>query len=134
MSIEKVKWSHKQNMIKEIGDKNNKIYNTGIEAKRENWSKFAKFIENQFNHGGDKYSLPDQPDKEMTDLLCEMSPGKTGIDWILQTISKYCGRYINFSREKDLFKIATFAYIAWLKKGYHLKDEHDEDTEKEKED
>jgi len=27
-------------------------------------------------------------------------------------------------------KIATFSYIAWLKKGYHLAEEHDEDTDK----
>lgn len=137
MPIKDAEWSHKQTKkdrekFLELIDK--QTLSTGIKVKRENWQKFAKFIENQFNHGGDKYSLPDQPDKEMTDLLCEMSPGKTGIDWIMQTIAKYCGRYINFEREKDLFKIATFAYIAWLKKGYHLKEEHDEDTNKEKED
>lgn len=108
----------------------NKIYHSNVKVKKENWEKFAKFIENQFNHGGDKYALPGQLDKEATDLLCEMSPGKTGIDWIFQMIVKYCTRYINFEREKDLFKIATFAYIAWIKKGYHLQDEHDEDTKK----
>jgi len=105
-----------------------KIYNTGLGIKNDNFYKFAKLIENQFNHGGDKYSLDFNPDKEFTDLICEIAPGHTGIDWIIQTIVKYCGRFLNFQREKDLLKIATYSYIAWLKKGYHLKNEHDEDT------
>lgn len=107
------------------------IYNTGIETKRENFQKFADLISNQFNHGGDKYALAGQPDKEFTDLICEISPGKTGIDWVLQTMMKYIGRFLNFQREKDLLKIATFCYIAWLKMGCHLKVEHDEDNKRE---
>lgn len=107
-----------------------KIYNTDVKTKRENWPKFEAMIRNQFEHGGEKYCLPDQPDKEVTDLVCEVSPGKTGFDWIFQTIVKYCGRYINFQREKDLLKIATYAYIAWLKAGYHLNEEHEEDIKR----
>lgn len=107
-----------------------KVYNTDVKTKRENWSKFEELIRNQFEHGGDKYTLGEE-DKEMTDLICELAPGKSGVDWIMQTIVKYCGRYINFHREKDLLKIATFAYIAWLKGGYHLQVMHDEDTKKE---
>lgn len=106
------------------------IYNTGIETKRKNFQKFVDLIGNQFNHGGEKYLLEGQKDKEFTDLICEISPGKTGIDWVLQTMAKYIGRFLNFQREKDLLKIATFCYIAWLKKGFHLVEDHDEDIAK----
>ena len=108
-----------------------KVYNTDVKTKRENWSKFAKFIENQFIHGGSKYSMDGQEDKEASDWVCELSPGTTGADWILQTMCKYIGRFKNFEREKDLFKIATYCYIMWLKMGYHLQEEHDEDVKKE---
>ena len=107
-----------------------KLFNTNIEIKRKYWPKFAKFIENQFNHGGSKYTMDDNLNKEISDWVCELSPGETGADWILQTICKYAGRYKNFQREKDLFKMATYCYIMWLKMGYHLQDEHDEDVNK----
>lgn len=107
------------------------IHNTGVKVKQENWKAFAELIENQFKHGGEKYLLDGQADKEFTDLVCEVAPGKTGVDWILQTTVKYAGRFINFEREKDLLKIATYCYIAWLKKGFHLKNVHDEDTKKD---
>ena len=104
-----------------------KVYNTDVATKHKYWPMFEQMIRNQFEHGGEKYALIDQPDKESTDWLCELSPGKTGFDWIFQTIAKYCARYINFRREKDLLKIATYAYIAWLKAGFHLDAIHDED-------
>jgi len=107
------------------------IYNTGLDVKRDNFDKFAKLIGNQFNHGGEKYSLKGQADKEFTDLVCEISPGKTGADWILQTMVKYVGRFLNFEREKDLLKIATYCYILWLKMGFHLSEEHDEDVKRD---
>ena len=115
-------------------DSGAKVFNTGIIAKRENWAKFAELIENQFKHGGEKYLLDNQKDKEFTDLVCEVSPGKTGFDWVLQTCVKYIGRYINFQRERDLLKIATYCYIAWLKAGHHLECDHDEDTGRNKKD
>jgi hypothetical protein len=108
-----------------------KVYSTGIRTKRANWPDFARLISRQFEHGGEKYALDNQEDKEFTDLVCEASPGKSGFDWVLQTIIKYCGRYIQFQREKDLLKIATYAYIAWLKSGGHLKSSHDEDTRRD---
>ena len=111
-----------------------KIFNTGINTKRENWPKFAELIENQFKHGGEKYLLDNQKDKEFTDLVCEVSPGKTGFDWILQTCVKYIGRYLNFQRERDLLKIATYCYIAWLKAGHHVTKDHDEDIQLQKKD
>lgn len=109
-----------------------KVICTDVKTKRENFHKFIKHIENQFEHGGDKYALPGQQNKEFTDLVCEAAPGKTGYDWILQTIIKYCGRILAFNRERDYFKIATYAYIAWLKGGFHLQQEHDEDIGKVK--
>lgn len=108
------------------------IENTTVEVKRENWKKFASLIENQFNHGGEKYALG--KDKEATDWVCEGFPGTTGIDWILGTQAKYLQRFKNFQRERDLLKIATYCYIAWLKMGFHKNESHDEDVKKEKSD
>lgn len=103
-------------------------YNTTVDVKREHFSKFADLIANQFNHGGDKYSL--NGEKEFTDQICETFPGDSGVDWVLGTMMKYLGRYKNFGREKDLLKVATYCYILWLKNGNHLKEEHDEDVKR----
>jgi len=113
-------------------EKQLKIYGTTVEVKRKYWPKFAKFIENQFMHGGDKYVLEGFDDMEATDLVCKLfeKPGFNEIKWIIKTCFKYFFRFMNFRREKDLFKIATYIFILWLKMGYHLKDEHDEDTRK----
>ena len=102
--------------------------NTTIETKKINFPKFAELIGNQFNHGGDKYKLNDS--KEFTDQICETFPGDSGVDWVLGTMMKYLGRYKNFGREKDLLKIATYCYILWLKGGFHLEENHDEDIRK----
>jgi len=64
----------------------------------------------------------------VTDWVCEIVPGETGVDWVLGTMAKYIGRFINFKREKDLLKIATYCYIVWLKMGFHLNKDHDEDV------
>lgn len=104
------------------------VYNTSLEEKADNFDNFVELIRNQFMHGGDKYQLA--KDKEMTDLICEMFPGKTGVDWVLGTIVKYAGRFKNFEREKDLLKMVTYLYIIWLKKGFHLCVTHDEDIRK----
>jgi len=106
-------------------------YTTGIKQKRENFSTFATLIENQFKHGGDKYATKPDAEKEFTDLICEAFPGDSGIDWVLGTAMKYLGRDKNFGREKDLLKIATYMYLLWLKGGFHLKEDHDEDVKKE---
>jgi len=105
-----------------------RIYNSNLKNKKENFDKFAELMKNQFMHGGDKYQLSE--DKEGTDLICEMSPGKSGVDFVLQNVAKYCLRFINFKREKDLLKIATYAYICWLKCGFHLEEKHDEDVKR----
>lgn len=105
-----------------------KIYNTSLKAKRENFPAFIKLISSQFEFAGEKkYQLTE--DKEMTDLVCELVPGKTGVDWVIGTIIKYLGRFANTLREKDILKATTYLYIIWLKMGFHLEHEHDEDKE-----
>ncbi len=108
------------------------VYNTDVETKKREWSKFRKLVEEQFIHGGDKYALG--KNKEATDWICEGFPGDTGIDWMLGTMAKYIMRFKNFRRERDLLKIATYCFICWLKMGFHLKDKHDTDTKIEKDD
>lgn len=100
-------------------------HNTNIETKKNNIDKFFQLIRNQFEHGGEKYQL--NSEKEFTDQICETFPGISGVDWVLGTMMKYLGRYKNFGREKDLLKIATYCYILWLKGGFHLLEQHDED-------
>lgn len=110
----------------------NKVYNTTVDVKRENFPKFAKLISNQFNHGGDKYKLHGFEDREATDVISSVFGGESEFDWVLGTMMKYLFRFKNFHREKDLLKISTYCYILWLKMGAHLKDadSHDEDTNK----
>jgi hypothetical protein len=105
---------------------------TNVKQKREHWEKFSNMIESQFEHGGEKYAFSE--DMEGTDVVCQMSPGKTGFDWVLQTIVKYALRFLIFKRERDLLKIATYAYIAWLKSGFQLSETHDEDVSVNKKD
>lgn len=112
----------------------NRVCNSNVETKRMFWPVFEEMIRSQFEHGGEKYAMDNQPDKEVTDWVCELAPGKTGADWVLQTIAKYCGRYRNFKRERDLLKIAAYAFIMWLKMGYHLETAHDEDVSQTKKD
>lgn len=104
------------------------IYNTNLDQKREHFGKFVALIENQFNHGGEKYK--GNGEEEFTDLICRSFPGESGVDWVLGTCMKYLGRYKNFGREKDLLKVATYMYILWLKAGNHLNEQHDEDVKK----
>ena len=108
---------------------NQKIYNTSLKEKRENFKSFVELLRSQFEHGGEKYALLE--DKEFTDIICEFVPGDTGVDWVLGTIFKYLGRFKNFQRERDLLKISAYCYIMWLKMGYHLQGKHDEDVKKE---
>ena len=111
-----------------------RVYCTDVETKKKYWPLFRQMLDNQFMHGGKKYAMDGQEDKEVTDWVCELSPGTTGADWVLQTVAKYCGRYKNFERERDLLKAATYCFIMWLKMGHHLEKEHDEDVSKDKED
>jgi hypothetical protein len=100
-----------------------KSYNTTVETKQKFFKKFADLIEGQFKHGGNKYKLQGFEDREATDVISAIVP-----NWVEGTILKYVFRFMNFRREKDLLKIATYCYILWLKEGHHLSEEHDEDT------
>lgn len=106
------------------------IHNTTLVTKQKNYKKFSSLIENQFKHGGSKYALPGFKDREGTDIISAVFGGEDQIDWVLGTMMKYLFRFKNFKREKDLLKIATYAFILWLKIGGHMKKNHDEDVTK----
>lgn len=74
---------------------------------------FSLLVKDQFEYGAVKYRL--KTDKEVTDLLVE----QWGLEWILGTMHKYVYRYTNLGREKDLLKIACYAYLLWLKFGFN---------------
>ncbi len=112
-------------------NEDDRVYNTTIGVKQENFKKFADLIESQFKHGGDKYKLPGFEDREATDVISSVFGGESEFDWVLGTMMKYLFRFKNFHREKDLLKIATYAYILWLKQGNHLIEENDTDTKSE---
>lgn len=76
--------------------------------------KFNYWVHDQFAYGGVKYASTSA--KEGTDELVE----DFGWNWLFGTQAKYVKRFRNTHREKDLFKIATYFFIDWLKLGYHL--------------
>jgi len=76
--------------------------------------KFNHWVYDQFAYGGVKYASNSK--KEGTDELVE----DFGWNWLFGTQAKYVKRFRNTHREKDLFKIATYFFIDWLKLGYHL--------------
>lgn len=75
---------------------------------------FNEFVRDQFVYGGKKYALSQE--RESTDVLFE----RYGQNWLFGTMDKYCFRFRNLERERDLLKIACYAYILWLKKGFHV--------------
>jgi len=85
--------------------------NTNLKQKKKYFPKFIKKMKEQLEHGGNRYNLPERNDKEMTDLVCELA----GNDWILGNIVKYAGEYRNMRYEQNLYKIAVYAFILWLK-------------------
>ena len=127
-------WSNKNvdgrySQITTVGEQKPKeLFKSSLEVKKKSLKDFFTLVENQITHGGDKYKLSDT--KEVTDGICEMFPGDSGVDWILGTMSKYLGRFKNEQREKDLLKIAAYAYIVWIKYGFQFRGEHDEDTKR----
>lgn len=76
---------------------------------------FNDLVKDQFTYGGKKYASTDDK-KEATDCLFDAHSYK----WLVGTIDKYTYRYSNLARERDLLKIATYMYILWLKRGFHL--------------
>jgi len=134
MRVKKIKTMRmtKQNKLEEKPTENRIAdYGTTITTKQWHWPKFASFIENQFKHGGGKYALAGFSDREATDVISQIFGGSDQTEWVLGTMLKYVFRFKNFKREKDLFKIATYCYILWLKMGYHLDSTHDEDVDKD---
>ena len=84
------------------------------EKQRKELDQFNELIRNQFQYGGKKYGLNDV--RESTDELFE-AHGKA---WLFGTMDKYCYRFHNLERERDLLKIACYCYILWLKKGFFV--------------
>jgi len=93
--------------------------NTSLKQKEQYWPEFIKACESQWKLGGTRYALSN--DKEFTDLVCEIG-GKQGDTWILQNIVKYIGEILNTKKyygvipEVNLFKIAVYAFLYWLKR------------------
>lgn len=85
--------------------------NTSLTLKEKLWPAFVAACESQWKCGGQRYALG--PDKEWTDLVCEVA----GDEWILGTIVKYIGEIKNSNPrpEVDYFKIAVYAFLAWIK-------------------
>lgn len=80
----------------------------------KNLDTFIGLIKEQFMYGGKKYAL--QSTRESTDELFD----RYGFKWFLGIIDKYCFRFKNIKREKDLLKIATYLFLLWIKRGYHI--------------
>jgi predicted translin family RNA/ssDNA-binding protein len=89
-----------------------KLRNTNLTVKKEQFSNFFGKIEEQLTYGGTKYANfnPLFPDKEATDFIVDCYP-----EFVESTMMKYLLRFKMQKREEDLFKIATYAYILWLK-------------------
>lgn len=75
---------------------------------------FLYLVNDQFSYGGKKYALNDQ--RESTDELFDIH----GFKWLVGTNHKYIYRYHNLQRERDLLKIATYQFIMFLKRGFHI--------------
>lgn len=88
------------------------VRNTNVELKLEKFNEWCRCIQDQFVYGGKKYAAinPDMPDKESTDYICDVFP-----EFVEATMMKYLLRFKTQKREEDLFKIATYCYILWLK-------------------
>lgn len=75
---------------------------------------FHNLIVDQFKYGGLKYAQ--SKDREATDELFD----DFGYKWLVGTCAKYIKRIQNLKRQRDILKIATYCYIIWLKRGFHL--------------
>ena len=76
----------------------------------EELEKWFDIIVKQFTHGSQKYTFFDEFD--YTDVLRYADP-----NWVSVTIQKYVRRFEVEAREKDLIKMATYAYIVWIQDG-----------------
>jgi hypothetical protein len=105
-----------------------KIRNTNVALKKKMFNKFCDGLRFQFIYGGKKYSAinPLYPDKESTDYIVDCFP-----EFVESVMMKYLLRFKTQKREEDLFKIATYCYILWLK--YYSPDVRDENIKIAKE-
>ena len=89
-----------------------KTRNTNIEMKREYFPKFVKLVEEQLSQGANKYANSNE--REYTDLICDVVGTK---QFIIGNILKYSGRIINDDPRQatDIVKIATYAFLLWVK-------------------
>jgi hypothetical protein len=85
---------------------------TNIKLKREYLPLFVKLMQEQLMKGAQKYANNEK--REFTDIICNAVGAK---QFILGTIMKYCGRILNDDprQAEDIVKIATYAYLLWLK-------------------
>jgi DNA-directed RNA polymerase subunit RPC12/RpoP len=90
--------------------------NTTVKLKEKYWPEFIAACESQWRGGGERYALSE--DKEFTDLVCEVA----GNVWIGGTMAKYIGELINSNPkpEVNFFKLATYAFLWWLKEQENL--------------
>jgi hypothetical protein len=86
--------------------------NTNLKIKEKYFPLFVSQIRDQLMKGAKKYAQSDE--KEWTDLICDAVGTK---EYIIGCIMKYSGRIVNGDprQEEDVFKIATYAYLLWLK-------------------
>jgi len=85
-------------------------HTTSFAVTRVHLPRFLEIIERQFTNCGVKYAFSE--DAEWTDAITSMVP-----TWVEGTIIKYVGRYRQYGAERDLIKIATYAFILAIKHG-----------------
>jgi hypothetical protein len=82
----------------------------------DNLKIFHNLIQTQFTYGAKKYGINGNSTRESTDILFDVY----GHNWVYGTMHKYTNRSENTFREKDPLKIATYAYLLFLKRGFNL--------------
>jgi len=95
----------------------NTEYLEKLYGKDNRLEEFFSLVASQLLYGGKKYALKGAKSRESTDELFDIH----GMTWLFGTIHKYCFRFSNLKRERDLLKIATYAYLVWLKRGFFCK-------------
>jgi len=86
------------------------MYTTHSGVVAEQLPRFLDLLKKQFVGCGQKYRF--DVGAEWTDVICAFVPR-----WVEGTILKYAGRYKQYRQERDLVKIATYAFILSIKHG-----------------
>jgi len=82
------------------------------------FDRFVSLVRDQWEYGGKKYALGGSNERESTDVLFDIF----GKGWYFGTLSKYCKRWNNLGREKDVLKVGCYSYLGWLKRGCFRED------------